>query len=166
MEEEYWNLLDENREDTGEVHKRGEPIPEHRYHLVVRVWIKNAQGEFLMSKRHPDKPEPFKWEATGGSVTIGEDSLTGAIREVKEELGLTLNSAHGELMQSVLRKQHQSFYDVWLFEAEAEINELTLQHDEVVDVKWMTTEEIERLHSENQLLPTLDYFRQMIHASE
>lgn len=31
------------------------------------------------------------WEATGGSILQGESSLDGAIREVREELGIDIS---------------------------------------------------------------------------
>ena len=67
---------------------RGEIIPKGLYHLSVSVWIVNQQGQYLLSQRHPKKQYPLYWECTGGSVLSGETSLQGAIREVKEELGM------------------------------------------------------------------------------
>ena len=79
---EIWDLYNENREIIGE-HVRGEELPENAYHLVVHVWIENANGEFLISQRSESrKIFPLMWETVGGSVLIGETSLQGAIREV------------------------------------------------------------------------------------
>ena len=58
------------------------------YHLVVHVWIRNSKGEYLISQRSANRPTyPLMWECVGGSVVKGEDSLQGAIREAKEEVG-------------------------------------------------------------------------------
>ena len=38
---ELWDLYTQNKIKTGEVHVRGNPLPENKYHLVVNVWIKN-----------------------------------------------------------------------------------------------------------------------------
>jgi 8-oxo-dGTP pyrophosphatase MutT (NUDIX family) len=35
------------------------------------------------------------WECVGGSVVKGEESLQGAIREVKEEVGVDLELSNG-----------------------------------------------------------------------
>ena len=44
----------------------------------------------MIQQRSETVKNPLVWSATGGSVVAGEDSYTGAIREVKEELGLDL----------------------------------------------------------------------------
>ncbi len=67
---------------------RGEEVPHGYYHLVVHIWIRNSKGEYLISQRSADRPTcPLMWECVGGSVIKGEDSLTGALRETREEVG-------------------------------------------------------------------------------
>jgi 8-oxo-dGTP diphosphatase len=69
---ELWDIYDKNRQKTGKIHERGKPISEGDYHLVVQVWIRNSKGEYLISKRHPNKPHPNLWECPGGSVLKDE----------------------------------------------------------------------------------------------
>lgn len=88
MKMEKWDLYNAKREKSGITVCRGEIIPKGLYHLSVSVWIVNQQGQYLLSQRHPKKQYPLYWECTGGSVLSGETSLQGAIREVKEELGI------------------------------------------------------------------------------
>lgn len=91
---EIWDLYDENRELLGKDHVRGEQLPIDGYHLVVHVWIRNSKGEYLISQRSANRPTfPLMWECVGGSVVKGEDSLLGAIREAKEEVGVDLSNA-------------------------------------------------------------------------
>ena len=85
---EYWDLYDCERKPLGKLHRRGDEIPAGEYHLVAEVWTRDNAGNFLVSRRHPDKPFGLYWECTGGSVVAGEDSLTGAQRELEEELGI------------------------------------------------------------------------------
>ncbi len=115
---ELWDLYNERRELTGRDHIRGEEIPQGFYHLVVHVWIRNSRGEYLISQRSADRPAyPFMWECVGGSVLKGEDSLTGAIRETKEEVGLTLSPEAGKLIDSVVGRVVNGvrFTDIWIF---------------------------------------------------
>lgn len=85
-------ILDLYLEDgtmTDEVQARGQKIPNDRYHLCVHVWIRSAQGQFLVAQRAADrKSNPNQWECPGGHVIAKESSLQGALREVKEEIGV------------------------------------------------------------------------------
>jgi ADP-ribose pyrophosphatase YjhB (NUDIX family) len=54
----------------------------------------NAEGEVLLTKQHQNKPHPNLWECPDESVLAGEDSLEGAIREIKEEIGIVTYYNH------------------------------------------------------------------------
>ena len=75
-----------------------------------------------MPQRSADRPTfPLMWECVGGSVVKGEDSLTGAIRETQEEVGLALSPEDGRLIYSVVGRiingvKFTDILDVWLFE--------------------------------------------------
>lgn len=153
---ELWDLYNQHREKTELTMVRGEEIPDGYFHLVVSVWIKNSVGEYLLTQRHPSKTYPLKWECTGGSVISGETSLQGAIREVREELGINLDSQSGTLLYRIRRNQLNDFYDVWMFIADNSIDDMHLQSSEVVDAKWVKKEEIMRMYKENKLHPLLN----------
>ena len=88
----------ENRELLGKDHVRGEQLPIDGYHLVVHVCIRNSKGQYLISQRSANRPTyPLMWESVGGSVVKGEDSLLGAIRETKEEVGVDLMPENGDV---------------------------------------------------------------------
>ena len=44
------------------------------------------------------------WECVGGSVVKGEDSLSEAIRETKEEVGVDLLPENGQVLFTKTRK--------------------------------------------------------------
>lgn len=164
---EKWDLYTKYREKTGKEHIRGEEIPEGFYHLVVHVWIRNRKGEYLISQRSADRPTfPLMWECAGGSVLKGESSIEGAIREVKEEVGLDLEPDMGTLLFSKIRgtdtryecKVFNDIMDVWLFSYDGELQLEAATTDEVADCRWMTVSEIKKLYEEKKLVQTLDYF--------
>lgn len=99
---ELQDLYDIDRKPTGEQFYRGEPVPAGRYRLGVQVWVRNSEGKFLLSQRHPCKKKPLLWEATGGAVDAGEDTLSAAVREVGEELGLKLGKEQLVLLRTKL----------------------------------------------------------------
>ena len=102
---EMWDLYNGKREKTGRVLPRGVPVPKGLYHLTVSAWVVNSQGQYLLSQRHPQKAYPLCWECTGGSVLAGEDSLSGAVREVREELGIILNQSNAKMIYQAKREE-------------------------------------------------------------
>ena len=156
---ELWDLYTRDRQLTGQTHVRGEKLPPERYHLVVHVWIKNSKGEWLISQRAANRPTfPLKWECVGGSVTAGEDSLTGALREAKEEVGVDLFPAQGRLVNSTVRDHFQDIKDVWCFMYDGPIDLSAATTDEVANMRWMTVDEIRTLYDQGELVHTLGYF--------
>lgn len=161
---ELWDLYNEKRELTGLDHIRGEEIPLGYYHLVVHVWIKNKKGEYLISQRSASRPTfPLMWECVGGSAVKGEDSLTAALREVKEEVGIDLCAECAELISSTVGRiingvKFTDILDVWLFEYDGEISFEKATTDEVAQSVWMTRSEIKKLFDSDKMVHTLDYF--------
>lgn len=164
---EKWDLYTKYREKTGEEMIRGERMPEGCYHLTVDVWIRNSRGEYLISQRAANRPSyPLLWECVGGSAVKGESSLEGALREVKEEVGLDLKEEDGRLLFTKIRgqeyryrgKAYNDIKDVWLFDYDGEPKLEAATTDEVADCRWMTVEEIRKLYQEKKLVQSLDYF--------
>ncbi|UOQ87170.1 NUDIX hydrolase [Gracilibacillus salinarum] len=159
---EIWDIYDQNRKRTGRTHKRGLPMADGDYHIVVSVWIINENGDILLTKRHPDKSHPNLWEGTGGSILAGENSLEGALREVKEEIGVPLSKKNGKLVKSTRRDGFHDFKDDWLFAENVDIRDVVLQEEEVVDIKWVTRKELKAMYDSHQLVPTLRYVEELL----
>jgi len=140
---ELWDVYDTNRNPTGRTHRRGDPLPPDDYHLVVLTCLMNNKGEFLLTKRAPGKTWAGMWEFQGGCATAGDDSLTAAMRESKEETGLTLNPENGEFVLE--RKYTKAFFDVWLFKQDFCLQDVVLQPGETVDAKLATMDEVRRM---------------------
>ncbi len=161
---EKWDLYTKYREKSGKEHIRGEKIPEGFYHLVVHVWIRNQKGEYLISQRSFRRPTfPLMWECVGDSVLKGESSIEGAVREVKEEVGLDLEQSAGKLLFSKIcgtldGKVFNNIMDVWLFNYNGEVHLEDATTDEVADCKWMTVPEIRQLYKEKKLVQAMAYF--------
>ncbi len=161
---EIWDLYDENRKLLGKDHVRGEQLPIDGYHLVVHVWIRNSKGEYLIVQRSANRPTfPLVWECVDGSVVKGEDSLQGALREVKEEVGVDLLPEKGHVILSDIKKIEfgkvvNKIVDVWLFEYDGGVDLSNATTDEVAQVAWMNREQIKKLFEHNMFVETLEYF--------
>ena len=91
MSEEIFDIVNERDEVIGqalrkEVHARG------LWHRAVHVLVFNARGEVFLQKRSTLKDTAKgKWDSSSsGHVDTGEDYDTCAVRELREEIGLTL----------------------------------------------------------------------------
>ena len=157
-EAEYWDLFDENRVFTGAMHRRGDPVPDGSFHLVVHSWIMDPSGLFLISQRQKGRPYELKWERTGGSVLAGESSLGGAVREAMEELGVDLTDAPCYFIKSVKRPRFHDFYDAWLFIVPKEDVTVKTDPEEVHAFMWATYDEMKNLKENNELVKSSRYF--------
>jgi len=161
---EIWDIYDKNRRPTGQTILRGEEIPAGGYHLVVHAWIRNSRGEFLISQRSASRPTfPLMWECAGGSAVSGEDSLTAVLREVREEVGLTLPPDSGRIIYSVVGRKHEGrrfsdILDVWLFDYDGEVDLTLATTDEAAQVCWADAEQIRKLFDSHKMVATLNYF--------
>lgn len=154
---ELWDIYDRDRKKTGRFCERGTKMKIKDYHLVVQVWIENSKGEWLISKRSPEKWMSGKWEATGGAVIAGEDSLSGALREVREELGINLDPKDGRLISSrrydYPKWRNPGFVDVYAFKGDYPIESIVLQKGETCDAKWASTDEIHEIKARGEFYP-------------
>lgn len=141
---ELWELYDKDKNKINKIVKRGDKLNDDEFHIVVNVWIKNKNNEFLITQRSINKSFPLIWETTGGSALLGEDSIDAAIREVKEELNISLKKEDAKLIGTTLRyfENCPDILYVYLFESNCDISEIKIQEEEVNDVMWATKDEI------------------------
>ena len=162
---ELWDVLDENGRKTGKVVERGKLMKKGEYHLVVFVWIKNTDGRFLISKRSENKPGATLWETPGGSAIAGETSKQAALREVKEELGISLRAEKGIFLKRLRFETNNSWFaDIWVFNDEINISDIVLQVEEVSDVKWATKDELLHLIQDGQFFNGSIYLDNLLFA--
>lgn len=150
---ELWDVYDMHRERTGKLHPRGKRLGEGEYHLTVHACIFNSQGQMLIQKR-----QPFKrgwsglWDITvGGSALAGEDSQSAIMRELSEEIGLSLDLSCVRPHISV--QFDAGFDDMFLIKKDVDLSALTLEYEEVEAVKWATLDEILAMMDAGTFIP-------------
>ena len=146
---EQRDLYDINRKLTGKTIYKGDSIPENNYIIVVLVFIQNSEGKFLIQKR--SKIKNGKYATTGGHPKSGENSIQGVISEVKEEIGLELKPDDIQLYYTGRSDSERVFWDDYYIKMDIEdINNLTLQKEEVESVSWLSIDEINSLMENNK----------------
>jgi len=149
---EIWDLYDGNGNRTGKTMERGANVPRGLYHLGVDAWIMNSNGELLIQRRALTKESyPGMWAMTGGSAVKGENSQKAIIREVKEEIGLILKKEELELVRK-FRTTRTYIYTYFVKKDIEDISKLELQKEEVIDLKWVSLSEIEKMAEEGTFI--------------
>ena len=134
------DLYDINRSLTGKTICKGEPIPKNNYIVVVLVFIQNRS-----------KIKNGKYATTGGHPKSGENSIQGIISEVKEEIGLDINSKDLKLYYSGRSDSEKVFWDDYYIKMDVpNIQNLSLQKEEVESVCWLSIDEINSLMNEDK----------------
>lgn len=89
---EYRDIYTKDDEFTGIVREKHATRVAGEYYRHAIVILRNREGLYVLQQRSP-KARYFagKWDVTGGGVRHGETPEETAVREVKEELGLTID---------------------------------------------------------------------------
>lgn len=161
---EIWDLYDRDRIPTGETHERGKPLPEGRYHMVVRVAIFNSRGEMLIQQRQPFKAGwPNLWDITvGGSAIAGDTSRTAAERETLEEIGLAIDLSDAQPKLTI--PFDVGFDDIYTLVMDVDLASLHLQESEVQTVRWASEEDVLAMLAEGRFIPYHRAFIQLLFA--
>ncbi len=148
---ELWDILDEDGRLTGRTIERGKPLKKGEYHLIVHIWIRNSKGEYLIQKRSSQAGAwPGVWGVAGGSAISGESSLDAALREVKEELGLSFEPG---ALKRLYRVRYKSvFSDLWIACRDINPEDVRIQKEEVSEVKYACMDEILSMMGGNEFI--------------
>lgn len=157
---ELWDVYDINRNKTNKTMVRGKIFEKDNYHLVVHVCIFNSKGEMLIQQRQPFKEGwSNMWDITvGGSAIKGDTSQSAAERELFEEIGLSVDFKN--IRPHITINFNNGFDDIYIIEQDVDINELSLQYEEVQKVKWASKEEIFSKIENGEFIP---YYQSLIH---
>lgn len=136
---EKLELYDENNKPTGKSVLRGDKNIEEGLRIkLVTVWFQKGNN-FLLQKSSQEKGGEIA--VTGGHVPYGETSLSQAVIEVEEELGVSVLDKDLVYVGNIILPK--VIFDVYKCEKELPSN-LKLQKEEVAETMWATKEEIQK----------------------
>ena len=152
---ELWDVYTIDRKKNGKICARGEQenLLNDEFHLWVMVWIKNPEtGKYLVSQRSADKDtDPLKWETVAGHSIAGDTSLDAALREVFEEVGITLEREKATVLATKVALTCDGFRHNWIrdsyyFETTEEPDLQRATTNEVIQTRWLTVAEIRKMY--------------------
>lgn len=151
---ELLDIVDENGIPTGRTIERALAHATGAPHRTSHVWLlrKNPEGktEILLQKRSAIKdcfPNCYDI-SSAGHIPAGSDYIPSALRELKEELGITaradeliyIGSRHASFTQEFYGKpfKDDQFCRIYLLIKDTADMHMTLQKEEISEAMWMT----------------------------
>ena len=150
---EYIDIFDENDEPTGKVKEKNQAHEDANFHRTAHIWIINDKNELLLQKRSASKKShPNCWDISGaGHIKTGESVIDGAIRELKEELGVETKEKDLQYIttiKSTKNPKNMEFQYVYLLRCNKKIEDYVFEDEEVSEVKYVYYKELEKMVKE------------------
>ncbi|MCK0159852.1 NUDIX hydrolase [Allomuricauda sp. F6463D] len=141
--EERVDILDELGNPTGKSCLKSDAHCKGLLHPTVHIWLYTPDGRVLLQQRGKNKAtHPLLWDVSvAGHVFAGEKIVAAAIREVDEEIGLSITETDLESLGTfkAIHKISEDFIDaelhhIFLCKLNTSLNQLTKQESEVEDL--------------------------------
>ncbi len=154
MPDEFIDILDNTGKPTGEVKLKSEAHQLGLYHATVHIWLYTPDGKLLFQKRAKNKDTfPNLWDVSvAGHIGSGESPLDSAIREIKEEIGITVSEKKLHYVGRYLEEKKPSdairdneFHFIFLLPFSSKIEDLQLQEEEVSEVALVSITDFRNL---------------------
>lgn len=118
--------------------------------IIATAIIKNKRGEILLLKRGETKTFQLHWQLPEGKLEEKENPREALEREVKEELGLDINSAElNKVSQSMFKAKGIKYLAIRIVFLVKVKNDKIILSREHSDYKWVKSNRISRI----KLLP-------------
>lgn len=154
---ELFDILNEDGSKTGAIKERKVAHREGALHGTVHIWIvrenEKSGYDVLLQKRsdHKDSHPGCYDISSAGHISAGDEIMESALRELWEELGLSVQPEHLESFGTTHVKFEKTFYGKifrdneissdFVYRQPVDIDKLNLQESEVSEVRWMDYEE-------------------------
>ncbi len=149
---EYFDVLDKNRNFLNYIKQRGSILENNEYNQGAELWIIN-DNNILMTKRSLNKSHPGNWEVPGGCSQAGETTTETIIREIKEEIGINIQSNNIQYIFTHLYKNQ--FVDIFTSSFEINIKNTNLQSEEISDIKFISKNNFYEMIENKQIVPSV-----------
>lgn len=174
--DELVDILDNTGNLTGQSAMKSEAHRKGLFHPTVHIWFYTGSGKVLLQQRGKHKDtHPLLWDVSvAGHVGAGEDIKSAAVREVKEEIGVSVNENDLEKI-GVFKSVHQhseslidrEFHHTFLCELKTPLASLKKQENEVEAVALIPllqfSEEVWGMANPSKYVPhETSYYKEVI----
>lgn len=156
---EMFDVCDESGNPTGETVSREEAHRDGIRHRTAHVWIVRQAGDryqALLQRRSMNKDSfPGQLDtSSAGHIPAGEEPAASAVRELKEELGLSVSPESlvfaGQFEVRYEKEFHGKMFrdnevaNVYVYRKDVPLSDITVQKEELDGVGWYDLEETVR----------------------
>ncbi|SDB32239.1 Isopentenyldiphosphate isomerase [Flavobacteriaceae bacterium MAR_2010_188] len=152
--DELIDVLTKEGKPTGEAIPKSIIHQQGLYHNTAHIWFYTKKGEILLAQRSYNKAIcPGLWDVSvAGHVDADETVEDAAIREIREELGITITIQDLHKIGTFNCFQSydngiidNEFHNTFLCEFKDDIDKIIFQKEEVEAVKLVTIDEFATL---------------------
>ena len=143
---ELLEYFDEKNEKSLGIAERDYIHKNNFWHREVAVWVLNEKNELLLQRRSSKKKQGAnKFSITAGHIDVKEEATIAAIREIKEEIGLDFSVEDLNVIDIYKNEQdgNYCFSYTYLVKTDKKIEDMTMQEEEVSELKFISIEELE-----------------------
>ena len=157
--DEYIDITDASGNLTGKKEAKSVIHQKGLYHHTAHVWLYTKKGEILLSQRSAQKAIcPLLWDVSvAGHIDAGESIVNGALREMREEIGLVLSE--DDLIKIGVFESFQhydsgiidnEFHNTFIAELKVSLSALNPQVEEVEALKLVSFDAFETLLAQSE----------------
>jgi 8-oxo-dGTP pyrophosphatase MutT (NUDIX family) len=148
---EILDVYNNKFELTGKTIERGKKeLSKNEYIMLAVVFIKNSDEKYLIQKTSKDKGNIFS--STGGHVLHNENPIEAIVREIKEELNLTIKKQQLKFIDKVILEGKPCIFNLYVLECDFDVRQIKMQEEEVESLQWLDASQIVNLIKENEFL--------------
>ena len=150
MADELIDILNDKGIPTGEIKLKSEAHKKGLWHASTQIWIYTSEGKILIQKRAANKDTyPNLWDiSVAGHLSAGDTPITATLREIEEEIGLTITTESLQFLKTIKNSKQPSktildneFNHLFLCCVNINTQQLKLQPEEVAAVKLLSISE-------------------------
>lgn len=144
---EYIDIVNKDGERLGLEKSKAEVHRDGDWHKTVHIWCINDKQEVLLQRRAADKVNfPNYWDiSVAGHVDAHEQPIASALREIKEEIGISVEEKELRYVGTVPQQfvLHEGKYIdnelcvIYLLSLNKELSELSMQIEELSALEWV-----------------------------
>ncbi len=169
--EELIDVLDEFGNKTGIVKKKSDIKRDGDFHRAISVIIFDEDNNVLLQKRSSSKKIFANlWSIfLKGHIQAGETPIDACIREINEEVGLIANPDNLKYLYTLYEEHidndyiERIFFDTFFLRMKFKFSDITIQEEELSDVKLIPIDEVFSLFDNNDpsLVPNYEDYKKI-----